>query len=92
MKAAAAFGQAATVKKVLQYIRHYRIFLLLSVLCAAVSVALTLYSPILIGAAVDQVLGPGQVNFPAVGGISGQDGDCDGYSRSGPVADEYLQQ
>ncbi len=69
MKAAAAFGQAATVKKVLQYIRHYRIFLLLSVLCAAVSVALTLYSPILIGAAVDQVLGPGQVNFPAVGGI-----------------------
>ena len=53
----------------LQYIRHYRIFLLLSVLCAAVSVALTLYSPILIGAAVDQVLGPGQVNFPAVGGI-----------------------
>ena len=69
MKAAAAFGQAATVKKVLQYIRHYWIFLLLSVLCAAVSVALTLYSPILIGAAVDQVLGPGQVNFPAVGGI-----------------------
>lgn len=69
MKAAAAFGQAATVKKVLQYIRHYWIFLLLSVSCAAVSVALTLYSPILIGAAVDQVLGPGQVNFPAVGGI-----------------------
>ena len=69
MKAAAAFGQVATVKKVLQYIRHYWIFLLLSVLCAAVSVALTLYSPILIGAAVDQVLGPGQVNFPAVGGI-----------------------
>ncbi len=61
-----AAGQLSTIKKVLNYIRHYRIYLILSVLCAAVSVALTLYNPILIGEAVDQVLGPGQVNFTAV--------------------------
>ena len=55
-----------TMKDVLHYIRNYRVFLVLSILCAAVSVALSLYNPILIGNAVDMVLGKGNVNFPAV--------------------------
>ena len=58
--------QIKTLKKVLSYIRHYRLYLVLSVLCAAVSVALTLYNPILIGDAVDEIVGKGNVNFAAV--------------------------
>lgn len=58
--------QCDTMKDVLHYIRNYRFFLVLSILCAAVSVALSLYNPILIGNAVDMVLGKGNVNFPAV--------------------------
>ena len=58
--------QIKTLKKVLSYIRHYRLYLVLSVLCAAVSVVLTLYNPILIGDAVDEIVGKGNVNFAAV--------------------------
>lgn len=58
--------QCDTMKDVLHYIRNYRFFLVLSILCAAVSVALSLYNPILIGNAVDMVMGKGNVNFPAV--------------------------
>ena len=50
----------------IQYIRHYHVFLILSVLCAAISVALTLYNPILIGNAVDQIIGKGKVDYAAV--------------------------
>ena len=58
--------QWETLKEVLKYIRSYRFFLALSILCAAVSVALSLYNPILIGNAVDLVIGKGNVNFAAV--------------------------
>lgn len=58
--------QVQTMKKVLRYIGHYRGYLILSVVCAAVSVALTLYNPILIGEAVDAVIGRGQVDFKTV--------------------------
>ncbi len=54
------------IKKVLDYIGKYRIFLLLSIILAAISVALTLYIPILTGNAVDCILGPGQVDFAGV--------------------------
>ena len=50
------------IKKVLDYIGKYKIFLLLSIILAAISVALTLYIPILTGNAVDCILGPGQVD------------------------------
>ncbi len=62
-------GQAGTLKKVLRYIRHYRLFLLVSLLCAAVSVTLTLYNPILIGRAVDLALGAGKVDFAGIARI-----------------------
>lgn len=54
------------IKKVLDYIGKYRIFLLLSIILAAISVALTLYIPILTGNAVDCILGPGQVDFAGI--------------------------
>lgn len=51
------------LKKVLNYIGKYKIFLFLSIVLAAVSVILTLYIPILTGQAVDCILGPGAVDF-----------------------------
>ena len=64
--------QIRTLKKVLNYIRHYRGYLVLSILCAAISVALTLYNPILIGKAVDVAIGKGKVDFPAILDILGK--------------------
>lgn len=55
--------QKHTMKQVLQDIGHYRWMVLLSLLLAGITVALTLYIPILIGKAVDLVLAQGLVNF-----------------------------
>ena len=52
-----------TLKKVLKRIKRYRLFILFSLLCAVVSVALSLYLPILTGEAIDLLLGPGEVDF-----------------------------
>ena len=62
-------GQKArkgTLKKVLQYIRPYWALVGLSILLAAVTVAGTLYIPILTGDAVDLIVGPGQVDFAGI--------------------------
>lgn len=55
--------KSTTVRKVLHYIGHYKIFLFLSILMAAFTVALTLYLPILTGDAIDCVIGTGKVDF-----------------------------
>ncbi|MBO5248755.1 MAG: ABC transporter ATP-binding protein [Clostridia bacterium] len=55
-----------TIKTVLSYLRPYWGYLFLSLSLALVTVALTLYVPILTGQAVDQILGVGDVNFPEV--------------------------
>ncbi len=52
-----------TIKRVLNYIGAYRWLVLLSLLLSAVTVALTLYMPILIGEAVDLITGPGKVDL-----------------------------
>ncbi len=52
-----------TLKKVLHYIRRYWLFVLISLFCAAVSVALTLYIPILTGEAIDYIIAEGLVEF-----------------------------
>ena len=59
-------GQAATLKKVLNYIRRYWLLVGLSLILAAVTVVLTLYVPILTGDAVDLILEKGKVDFPGV--------------------------
>ena len=61
--------QSETLKKVFRYLGKYRIYLLFTILLAAVTVALTLYVPKLTGAAVDDIVGPGQVNFGGVAQI-----------------------
>jgi len=52
-----------TLKKVINYIDKYKYFLFLSMLLALVSVALTLYAPILIGEAIDNIVSKGNVDF-----------------------------
>lgn len=54
------------MKKVLSYIKRYRFIVVLSLLFAAGSVALTLYVPILTGQAVDLIVAPGNVDFPGI--------------------------
>lgn len=58
--------QSETLKKVFRYLGKYRIYLVFTILLAALTVALTLYVPKLTGAAVDDIVGPGQVNFSGV--------------------------
>ena len=59
-------SQQETILKVLHYIRRYRIYLAASLLLAVVTVALTLYVPILTGNAVDYMVAQGQVDFDAI--------------------------
>ncbi len=62
-------GQKAkkgTLKKVLHYIRPYWFLVGLSILLAAVTVAASLYIPILTGDAVDLIVGPGNVEFAGI--------------------------
>ena len=57
---------ASNVKKVLSYLKPYRLLLLLSLTFAAATALLTLYLPILIGNAVDLIVSPGQVDFAGI--------------------------
>ena len=56
-------------KKILWLIRLYLHFLMLSFVFAGISALLTLYAPILIGNAVDLIIGKGSVDFDAIGRI-----------------------
>lgn len=58
--------QKGTIPKVWRYIRRYRLLLILSMLFAAATVAMTLYLPILIGNAIDLIVSPGHVDFPGI--------------------------
>ncbi|HIU57910.1 MAG TPA: ABC transporter ATP-binding protein [Candidatus Ornithomonoglobus merdipullorum] len=58
--------KTGTLKKVWQYISRYRAFLILSIVLAAVTVVLTLYVPILVGQAIDCIIGPGNVDFAGI--------------------------
>ena len=52
-----------TVRRILHYIRPYTGLVILSLLLSAVTVALTLYIPILTGEGVDYIVGEGNVDF-----------------------------
>ncbi len=55
--------QTGTLKKVFRYISAYRFWMAVSIFLAVVTVALTLYIPILVGRAVDHIIGKGLVDF-----------------------------
>ena len=59
----------ATLTRVLHKIRPYSLFVVCSLIVAAVSVAAQLYIPILCGDAIDLMLGKGNVAFAGVGRI-----------------------
>ena len=59
-------NQKKTLGKVLRYIKRYWLYLAASILTAAVTVALTLYLPILTGRVIDHVVGAGRVDFRGV--------------------------
>lgn len=58
--------QEGTLLRVLQYVKPYRVLVIISLLCACVSAAAQLLIPILTGKAIDQMLGAGQVNLSGV--------------------------
>lgn len=58
--------QKGTLLRVLQYVKPYRVLVIVSLLCACASAAAQLLIPILTGKAIDQMLGAGQVNLSGV--------------------------
>lgn len=60
---------ASTFFKVLKYLRYYRIHFALSIIFSAISVALTLYVPILVGNAIDLAIGKGEVDMSGITAI-----------------------
>ena len=66
MKKSGQKAEKGTLKKVLMHLKPYWALVLLSVLLSAVTVALTLYVPVLIGRAIDGIIGPGQVDFAGI--------------------------
>lgn len=59
-------NRTETLKKVFSYLRRYWYYLFGSLLLAALTVALTLYVPILTGDAVDHIIDAGQVDFQPI--------------------------
>ena len=58
-----------TIRQVLQYIRRYRVLLVLSLFFAFVSAVLSLYIPILVGKAIDCAVGAGNVDIEAIAAL-----------------------
>ena len=58
--------QTEVLKKVLRYMRRYWFYLAISILLAAITVASTLYIPLLTGDAVDCIVGKGHVDWAGV--------------------------
>lgn len=54
------------LSKVLKYIGRYKYLVFISIACATVSALLTLYVPILIGEAIDYIVGKGNVDFDSM--------------------------
>ena len=55
-----------TLKKVMKFLGRYRLYMLFSMILAAVSVGMSLYVPILVGRAIDVMIEKGAVQFEIV--------------------------
>jgi ATP-binding cassette subfamily B protein len=58
-----------TLKRLVQLLTNYKLLLVLIFILSIVQVSLTVYLPLLIGQAVDTIIGEGQVNFDSLQGI-----------------------
>ena len=65
----AKMNKAGTMRKVLSYMKRYIPLLVISLVLSVVTVALTLYFPILTGRAIDLIVGKGKVDFTAMTAI-----------------------
>ena len=65
----AKMNKAGTMRKVLSYMKRYIPLLVISLALSVVTVALTLYFPILTGRAIDLIVGKGTVDFTAMTAI-----------------------
>lgn len=68
-KANLARKNKEVMKRILRYVKPYTLFLIVSFLCSAISVAAQLLVPILCGNAIDYMIGKGQVDFEGVAAI-----------------------
>lgn len=59
----------STLKTVWKYMKNYRVLLVVSMIFAAASVILSLYIPILVGDAIDQIVGVNQVHFQKISAL-----------------------
>ena len=57
------------VKRVYSYVQRYRAYLFSSLLLAVISVAGTLYIPVLVGRAIDNIVGKNSVDFISLADI-----------------------
>lgn len=72
--------QGSTLKTVLRYVRSYRVSLICSIVLATIYVVMSLYVPILVGNAIDEIVGPGNVKIAAVMPILLQVAICAGIA------------
>lgn len=50
--------------RLFKYIGNYKIYLVISLVCALVSNILTAFIPFIVGKAIDRIIGQGRVDFP----------------------------
>ncbi len=62
-------AEKSTLPKILSLLRRHTILIILSFIMSALSVALTLYAPVLIGDAIDLMLGKGMVELAVISRI-----------------------
>ncbi|MBE6702629.1 MAG: ABC transporter ATP-binding protein [Ruminococcaceae bacterium] len=66
MKKQKSRAPRGTMRRVLSYLKGYRVYLFFSLLLALACVILTLYLPVLIGKAIDCIVGPNRVDFDTI--------------------------
>ncbi len=76
-------NQIATLKKVLRHIGRYRWLVLASLMLSALTVMLTLRVPILVGRAIDGIVGAGAVRFDVIWPLLWRIGVCVGLTALG---------
>ena len=79
----ASRDQLGTLKKVLRHIGRYRWLVLLSIALSAATVVLTLVVPILVGRAIDGIVGAGEVRFDLIWPLLWRIGVCVGLTALG---------
>lgn len=62
-------GSMKILKRILTFTKPYKKYLVLTIIFASITAALTLYAPILIGNGVDKIFGVGEVDFDGLIGV-----------------------